>query len=385
MKFFPYVFKNLFRKRTRSILTLGSILVLLFAICIMGTLLATLSRDPSDGKGMYRLVVRHKVSLTNFIPEAYGEKIRQLGGIEEMSIWCWFGGKYIDYSAKNQFARFAVEPDRFLKVFDEARIIEGSAEDWISDRSGALVGDLLMEKYGWKLGQKVTLAGDIYPITVELTIRAVYTGPQNAALFFNWKYVEEALPRIKGRIGTFYIKADSPEAAARLPKEIDAMFENSDTPTKTETEKEFQNGFLSMLGNIKLILNGISIAILFVILLITANTIAMSARERVTEIAVLRTLGFRKGTILGMILGESFLLSIFGSLVGIVFFIGIFPVFKKALMSSQMSGFAAGMRLFPSVLAVGFAVAVFVGLVAGLFPAIRSAQRSIPDGLRQVG
>jgi putative ABC transport system permease protein len=385
MKFFPYVFKNLFRKKTRSILTLGSILVLLFAICIMGTLLATLSRDPSDGKGMYRLVVRHKVSLTNFIPEAYGEKIRQLGGIEEMSIWCWFGGKYIDYSAKNQFARFAVEPDRFLKVFDEARIIEGSAEDWISDRSGALVGDLLMEKYGWKLGQKVTLAGDIYPITVELTIRAVYTGPQNAALFFNWKYVEEALPRIKGRIGTFYIKADSPEAAARLPKEIDAMFENSDTPTKTETEKEFQNGFLSMLGNIKLILNGISIAILFVILLITANTIAMSARERVTEIAVLRTLGFRKGTILGMILGESFLLSIFGSLVGIVFFIGIFPVFKKALMSSQMSGFAAGMRLFPSVLAVGFAVAVFVGLVAGLFPAIRSAQRSIPDGLRQVG
>jgi putative ABC transport system permease protein len=385
MKFFPYVFKNLFRKKTRSILTLGSILVLLFAICIMGTLLATLSRDPSDGKGMYRLVVRHKVSLTNFIPEAYGEKIRQLGGIEEMSIWCWFGGKYIDYSAKNQFARFAVEPDRFLKVFDEARIIEGSAEDWISDRSGALVGDLLMEKYGWKLGQKVTLAGDIYPITVELTIRAVYTGPQNAALFFNWKYVEEALPRIKGRIGTFYIKADSPEAAARLPKEIDAMFENSDTPTKTETEKEFQNGFLSMLGNVKLILNGISIAILFVILLITANTIAMSARERVTEIAVLRTLGFRKGTILGMILGESFLLSIFGSLVGIVFFIGIFPVFKKALMSSQMSGFAAGMRLFPSVLAVGFAVAVFVGLVAGLFPAIRSAQRSIPDGLRQVG
>jgi putative ABC transport system permease protein len=385
MKFFPFVFKNLLRKKTRSILTLGSILVLLFAICIMGTLLATLSRDPSEGKGMYRLVVRHKVSLTNFIPEAYGEKIRQLGGIQEMSIWCWFGGKYIDYSAKNQFARFAVEPDRFLKVFDEAKIIKGSAEDWISDRSGALVGDLLMEKYGWRLGQKLTLQGDIYPIPVELTIRGVYTGPQNAALFFNWKYVEEALPRIKGRIGTFYIKADSPEAVARLPKEIDAMFENSDIPTKTETEKEFQNGFLSMLGNVKLILNGISLAILFVILLITANTIAMSARERVTEIAVLRTLGFQKGTILGMILGESFLLSIFGSLVGIVFFIGIFPIFKKALMSSQMAGFAAGMKLFPSVLVAGFAVAVLVGLFAGLVPAIRSAQRSIPDGLRQVG
>jgi putative ABC transport system permease protein len=385
MRFFPYVFKNLFRKKTRSILTLGSILVLLFAICIMGTLLATLGRDPTEGKGMYRLVVRHKVSLTNFIPEAYGEKIRQLGGIQDMSIWCWFGGKYVDYSAKNQFARFAVQPDQFLKVFDEAKVVEGSAEDWVSDRSGALVGDLLMQKYGWKLGQKITLVGDIYPITVELTIRAVYTGPQNAALFFNWKYVEEALPRVKGRIGTFYIKADSPEAAARLPKEIDAMFENSDIPTKTETEKEFQNGFISMLGNVKLILNGISLAILFVILLITANTIAMSARERVTEIAVLRTLGFGKGTILGMILGESLLLSVFGSLVGIVFFVAMFPGFKKGLMLTPMSGFAAGMRLFPSVLEVGFGIAVFVGLVSGIFPAVRSAQRSITDGLRQVG
>jgi putative ABC transport system permease protein len=385
MKFFPLVFKNLFRKKTRSLLTLGSILLPLFVICVMGTLFQTLSRDRSEGKGMYRLVVRHKVSLTNFIPEAYGEKIRQLGGIQDMTILCWFGGKYIDYSPKNQFARFAVQPENFLKVFDDASMVEGSAQDWFSDRAGAIVGTALVKKYGWRVGQKITLIGDIYPITVELTIRGIYTGPNDAGLYMNWKYIEEALPRIKGRIGTFYIKTDSKESVARLPKEIDALFENSPAPTKSETEKEFQNGFVSMLGNVKLMLTGICTAIVFVILLIAANTMAMAARERVTEIAVLRTLGFQKGTILGLILGESLLLSLIGGVFGVAFFVFMFPGFKAALMSTPMSGFAAGMRLFPSVLAAGFTIAVFVGLVAGIVPAIRSAQRSITDGLRQVG
>ena len=384
MKFFPYVFKSLFRKKTRSFLTLGSILLPLFVICLMGTLLRTLERQPS-GQGMFRLVTRHKVSLTNWIPEAYRARIQQLGGIEEMSVWCWFGGKYIDYSAKNQFARFGVEPEKLLKVFDEARIVEGSAADWFSDRAGAMVGTVLMKKYGWKLGQKVVLAGDIYPVTLELTIRAVYDADNASALFFNWAYVEEALPQVKGRIGTFYIRAKDGEAVARLPKEIDALFENTDAPTKTETEKEFQNGFVSMLGNVQLMLTGICAAIVFVILLIAANTMAMAARERVSEIAVLRTLGYPKGTILAMILGESLLLALLGGFLGVGLFILGFPGFRRALLNTPMAGFAAGMHLFPSVLAAGFGVAVFVGLVAGIVPAVRSAQRSITDGLRQVG
>jgi putative ABC transport system permease protein len=384
VRFFPYVFKSLFRKKTRSLLTLGSILLPLFVICVMGTLMRTLDRPPT-GAGMYRLVVRHKVSLTNWIPEAYRVRIQQLGGIEEMTVWCWFGGKYVDYSAKNQFARFGVEPAKLLRVFDEAKIVEGSAADWIGDRAGALVGTSLMKKYGWKVGQKVVLQGDIYPVTLELTIRAVYSAENDATLFFNWAYVEEALPQVKGRIGTFYVKAKDAEAVARLPKEIDALFENTDAPTKTETEKEFQNGFVSMLGNVKLMLTGICSAIVFVILLIAANTMAMAARERVNEIAVLRTLGYQKGTILGMILGESLLLALLGGVLGIGLFALGFPGFRAGLLNTPMAGFAAGMRLFPSVLVTGFAVAVFVGVVAGIVPAVRSAQRSITDGLRQVG
>ncbi|HMA29518.1 MAG TPA: ABC transporter permease, partial [Thermoanaerobaculia bacterium] len=181
------------------------------------------------------------------------------------------------------------------------------------------------------------------------------------------------------------IKAASLEAVQRLPKQIDAMFENSDRPTRTETEKEMQNGFVSMLGNVKLLVTSIGTIIVFVILLIAANTMAMTARERVTEIAVLRTLGFPKGTILGLILGESVLLSLIGGLLGVALFVGTFPGFRQWLLYSPLSGFAAGMHLFPEVVATGFAVAVLVGLLAGLVPAIRSAQRSIPDGLRQVG
>jgi len=385
VKFFPYVFKSLFRKKTRSLLTLGSILLPLFVICVMGTLLRTLDRQPS-GQGMFRLVTRHKVSLSNWIPEAYRARIQTLPGIEDMSVWCWFGGKYVDYSAKNQFARFGVEPEKLLKVFDEARVVEGSSANWLQDRAGAMVGDLLMKKYGWTLGQKVVLAGDIYPTTLELTIRAVYTSDagNNSALFFNWAYVEEALPRVKGRIGTFYIRAKGAEAVARLPKQIDEMFENTDAPTKTETEKEFQNGFVSMLGNVQLMLTGICSAIVFVILLIAANTMSMAARERVNEIAVLRTLGYQKGTILGMILAESLLLALLGGLLGLGLFTLGFPGFRAALMNTPMAGFAAGMKIFPSVLAAGFGVTLFVGLFAGIVPAVGAARRSITDGLRRV-
>ncbi|HEY3351459.1 MAG TPA: FtsX-like permease family protein [Thermoanaerobaculia bacterium] len=386
MKFFPYVFKSLFRKKTRSLLTLGSILLPLFVVCLFGTLIRTLDR-PATGTGMNRIVVRHKVSLSNWIPESYRGRIQQLGGIEEMSVWCWFGGKYVDYTPKNFFARFGVEPEKLLRVFDEARVVEGSARDWFADRSGAMVGTELVRRHGWKLGQKVVLQGDIYPVNLELTIRAIFDAPagSNAALFFNWAYVEEALPRVKGRIGTFYVRARDADAVGRLPKQIDEMFDNTDAPTKTETEKEFQNGFVQMLGNVKFMLNGISSAIVFVILLIAANTMAMAARERVGEIAVLRTLGYQKDTILALILAESLLLALLGGLLGLGLFALGFGGFKAALMNTPMAGFAAGMTVYPSVLAVGFGISVFIGLFAGIVPAAGAVRRSITDGLRRVG
>ena len=386
MKFFPFVFKNLFRKKTRSLLTVGSIVLPLLVICIMGTLLRTLESDPTGGKGMFRLIVRHKVSLTNWVLESYMPKIAQLPGVTDVVRMNWFGGAYIDQKPENMFARFSTsDAQTFLKVFDEAAVVQGSAKDWIDDRTGLLAGELLMKKYGWKLGQKVTLKGDIYPVNLELTVRASYKGPDETAVYFHHQYVEEALPRVKGFVGWFWIKAGSLAAVERLPKEIDTMFDNSSVPTRTETEKEMQNGFVSMLGNVKFMITGISTVIVFVILLIAGNTMAMTARERVTEIAVLRTLGYPKGTILALMLGESVLLALVGGTLGALLFVGLFPGFRQGLLYSPMGGFAAGMRLFPEIVGLAFAISVLVGILAGLVPAVRSAQRSITDGLRQVG
>jgi putative ABC transport system permease protein len=386
MKLLPLILKNVFRKKTRSILTIGSILLPLFVICIMGTMLKTLDADPSGGHGMYRLIVRHRVSLANWIPEAYEPKIRQLPGVVEVVKSQWFGGKYIDYSPKNIFSRFAVgNPEALLKVFDEVKVVQGSEAEWLADRNSCIVGAHLMKKYGWKLGQRVPLQGDIFPVHVEPVIKAVYAGPDETGLYMHYKMIEEALPNAKGWVGWYWIKADSPQAVERLPKVIDDMFENSDRPTRSETEKQFQNAFVSMLGNVKAFLTFLCVLIVGVILMIAANTMAMSARERVTEIAVFRTLGFGKGTILGMILAEAVVLSLFGGTFGVVLYTVIFPGFRQMVLNSPMGFYAAGMRLFPGVVATAFGVTVFVGILAGLVPAIRSAQRSIPDGLRQVG
>lgn len=385
MKFVPYVLKSLFRKKTRSVLTILSIVLPFFVICVLGTLLATLDADPSGGKGMYRLIVRHKVSLANFIPEAYRERIAQLPGVADVTILNWFGGTYKDNRPENMFARFGCEPDRLMRIFDEATIVAGSEAEWTSDRSGALVGERLMKRYGWKLGDRFALQGDIFPTRLELTIRAVYRGPDETGVYFDRKLIEEGVPWAKGQVGTYWIKAVSTEAVSQLPRQIDALFENASFPTKTETEKEFQNGFVSMLGNVKAVVTMISAAIALVILLISANTMAMAARERVVEIAVLRTLGFGKPLILTLILAESLLLSAAGAFVGLALFRLSFPVLKEGLLSSPMAGFAAGMQLFPGVLLTGIGITLLVGLVAGVVPAIRSARRSIPDGLRQVG
>jgi putative ABC transport system permease protein len=387
MKYLPLILKNLLRKKTRTALTVASIVLPLLVINLMGTFLQALDRpDPGATRGMFRTVTRHKVSLGNPLPIAYFEKIRQLTGVVAATKFTWFGGRYVDQSAKNFFPRFAVEPETFLKVFDDAKILQGSNEEWLADRTGAVVGENLVKKFGWKLGDKVVLVGDIFPVTLELTIRGIYQLPDGNAssVFFNRKYIEEAFPPVAGQVGTVWVKAADGPTAERLTREIDAMFENASAPTKTESEKAFQMGFVQMLGNVKLLINGIATMIVFVIFLIAANTMSMAARERVTEIAVLRALGFGKPAILGMILAESLFLALIGGGLGILLFVLAEPALKAGLMASPMSGFAASFGLFPEVLAMGLFITVSVGVVAGVVPALQSARRPIVDGLRRV-
>jgi putative ABC transport system permease protein len=257
----------------------------------------------------------------------------------------------------------------------------------MSDRAGALVGEDLMKKYGWKMGEQVVLVGDIYPVTLQLTIRAVYGVSYGGSdgLFFNRKYLEEALPSFEGVVGTIWTKCRDGEAANRLSNQIDQMFENSPYPTKTESEKAFQMGFVSMLGNVKLLITSLGVIIVLVIILIAANTMALSARERVREIAVLRTLGFTRRMILLLILGESLTMALIGGFLGLgMFVVGLKPL-KASLVNTPISGFASALMLFPEVLVVGFGVTVLVGLLSGIGPAIRASQRPITEGLRYLG
>jgi putative ABC transport system permease protein len=388
MKFLPLILKNAFRKKTRTLLTIGSIVLPLLVICLMGTFLKALEvPDPKTTHGSFRLVVRHRVSLTSGLPAAYVEKVRQLPGVEAVSNFNFFGGRYRDGGARNIFIRFAVDPETFLKVFDDAEIVEGSTRDWLQDRTGCIVGTNLATKYGWKLGDRVVLVGDIFPMTLELTIRALYRleNGTSASLFFDRRIIDERFPSFKGSVFTIWIKAKDAAASERLGPMIDALFENSPYPTKTETENAFRNGIVSMLGNVKLLMTSIGAIIIAVILLIAGNTMAMAARERITEIAVFRTLGFPKSTILALVLGESVLIALAGGAFGILLFVAAEPFLKRQLMLSPMSSIAATIRVYPEVLTLAFALAVGIGVLAGLVPAVRSASRSIVDGLRQVG
>ena len=388
MKFIPFIFKNVFRKKTRTILTIFSIILPLIVICLLGSFLEVLYQpNPAQSRGMFRLVTRHKVGLTNPIPVSYAEKIRQLDGVLAVTKFNWFGGTYIDESSRNFFARFAVEPDTFLEVFDDASLIDGSTADWLKDRAGCIVGKDLIVKYGWRIGDQISIVGNIYPVTLQLTIRGVYEVPEGGsdALFFNRKYLEEALPGFEGIVGTVWTKASDANAATKLVDKIDEMFENSPYPTKTETEKAFQMSFVSMLGNVKLLIGSMGVVIVLVITLIAANTIAISARERVREIAVLRTLGFSRTRILSLILGESIMMALFGGFLGLGIFVLSFNPLKVFLKSTPMGGLANGLFISYEIILIGFIVSVFVGLFAGIIPAIAASRRSIREGLRYTG
>jgi putative ABC transport system permease protein len=384
MRFVPLVLKNLLRKKTRSGLTVGSILLPFFVICLLGTFVAMLDADPSMGRGMFRIAVRHKVSFANVMPASHLEKIRQLPGVKAAMPFNWFGGRYVDFSAFHVFQRFAVDPAVFFDVFDASAVVQGSAEAWRADRSGLLVGETLMKKYGWTLGQQITLTGDIWPGVYTFTIRAVYQGQSEASVFFDQKIIDEALPKAAGLYTMIWLKATDAAAARDLIPRINALFENSPWPVRAETEKEFQNHYIALLGNVKFFFRSLTAVIATVVLLIAANTMAMSARERVTEVAVLRAIGFPRRILFGLLLGESAFLALFGSAAGLAIYVSLFPKMRSFILMSPVAGLAAAFRIYPDVLAGAFSVTVLVGILAGLVPAIRSVQRPIADGLRLV-
>ncbi len=319
------IWKNALRNRRRTALTISSIAVCIFLISTLQAVLANIYRvGQARGDAHLRVIVHRATGITQPLPISYRAKIATVRGVKAVIGTQWFGGQYID--ASNFFANFAVNTDQFEQVYDDYVIPPGELAAWKRDRTAALVGEKLMETYHWKLGQRITLKGTIFPsFNPELTIRAVYRDPQDPsqerALYFHYAYLNEAMQRVIGgldTIGAFAVKVDSTRDVQPVQEAIDAMFRNSAFETKTDTEQAFALGFVSMLGNVRFLLMAISAAVIFTILFVVGNTMAMSIRERTGEVAVLKTLGFRRRAILLLLAGESVSIALLGGVLGAV-------------------------------------------------------------------
>lgn len=378
-----FVTKNAFRNKRRSILTVLSITFSLLLLTLMMTIWHAFYLENGSSESAQRLVVRHKVSLTFALPGFYREKIRAIPGVAAVVPISWFGGIYKDNKPENFFAQFGTDPEEFFKVYRDFAMTAAEVASWQHDRQGVIVDDTLAKKYGWKLGDRIVLKGTIYPVDLELYIRGIFSSsPDNQSVYFNTKYLEESVGFFKGTAGTFGVLANSPSDVSKVAVAIDDTFHNSPQPTKSESEKAFGLEFVAMLGNVKAFILMICSAVVFTTLLVSANTIAMSIRERTREVAVLKTLGFTRQAVLALFVGESIAISLIGGLLGTALAYLAINAFKH---SPQAGGFFANFAVTPMTIGLSMLVAVVVGLLSALVPSYHASQVNIVDGLRHIG
>jgi putative ABC transport system permease protein len=376
-----FVGKNAFRNLRRTLLTAFSIGVSLLLLTLMMTVWRAFYIDQGPPQSALRLITRHKVSLTNVMPLAYESKIRQVPGVVALASMNWFGGKYKDDKPDNFFAQFYVEPENIVQVYSDWKIPEDQKQAWFKDRAGAAVGRQLADRLHFKVGDRVHLIGTIFT-DVDLTVRAIIDGPEvNDSMWFNRKYVDEGAPWMASRSGMYSMRVDSADDVPRVAHDIDSMFNNSPEPTKTETEKAFQLGFVAMMGNVKAFILGISGAVVFAILLVSGNTMAMSIRERIREVAVLKTLGFTRNRVLTLFVGEAVAVSVIGGAVGVFLASGMI----RGMAHSPMGGMFRTAYVNAPTALLAISVAALVGFVSAFLPAYRASNLNIAEGLRHLG
>lgn len=385
LRYLPLVAKNALRNKRRSILTICSIAA---SLCLLGVLLAMYHAfyfsDPPAAQAR-RLVTRNKVSLAVPMPIFYRQRIQQIPGVVTVGVSQWFGGVYKDErDQKNFFARFAAEPERLFTLYGEFRVPEPEKQAFIHDRTGCMLGKKLAERLNLKVGDRLTLVGDIFPGNYDFTVRAIYDADENnESMYFNLDYLFESLPAgRKDFAGTFTILADTVDDVPRIAKAIDEMFANSTAQTKTESERAFQLSFVSFLGNVKMFLLSICAAVTFTILLVSGNTMAMSVRERIREVGVLKTLGFTPRAIMGIIVSEAAFISLIGGAIGcglawlMCWVVRQAPAFLMELKT---------LTIVPPVAAACLFIALAIGVVSSMLPAWNASRTSILDALRYSG
>ena len=378
-----FVVRNTFRNKRRSLLTMLSISFSLLLLTLMMSIWRTFYIDVGAPDSAKRVITRDRVSLAFFLPAYYRDKIRSIPGVVAVVPMTWFGGRYKDDRPENFFAQIATDPDEYLKVASDKIVPPDQVLAWQRDRAGALVDVTLANKYGWKIGDKITLLGTIFEVNPELTIRGIYhrDPPQNS-LYFNAKYLEESVAWFKGQAGWYGTQLAQPGDVARVSSQIDDMFRNSPLRTKTESEKAFQLDFVATLGNVKAFILGICGAVVFAILLVSANTMAMSVRSRTREVAVLKTLGFTRQRVLSLFVFEAVALAVSGGVLGIFGAAGLIQLLTH---SSVAIGIPMDMKVTLPTVVLSLLVAATVGFLSGYVPAYGASRTNIVEGLRHIG
>ena len=373
------ILKNLIRNKRRTLLTAASVAVSLFLLSALAIVYTALGKPFEGLDTVPIMMVRRAAGIVFQLPASYQDRIKAVPGVVAVSKLSWFGGYWRDPA--NQFANFAVDADSVFQVQTGAAISPDQLEAFKRERTAAVAGKRLMDQFHWQIGDRITLLGSPYGFTPEVVLRGVFTGGPDDHFYFHWDYLNEAIGRAN-IVGMYWIRVAPPEAASRVARTIDQTFHNTDAETKTESLSAFLLGFVSMLGNVRGIILMVGSAVTFAILLIVANTMAMSIRERYAEAAIMRTVGFRKSHILGLFVGESLVLSIAGAIFGV----GGAKLFFDALGLRRISQFvAADMRMRPGTLLFFGALTVVMALAAAGWPAYRAARLQIAEALRNTG
>ena len=392
MKYLPFVLKHLRRNWVRTGSTVLALALCIFLLCTLESILTAVSWSLKSASAT-RIVVRHQVSLAFELPLKYEQEIATIPGVKSVARESWSGGMYKG-DFKYFFPNLAVEAETFLPMYPEYQLPDDQKKAFMEDMRGCIVGRKTAEKYGWKVGDTFQLESFIPPYRIghpfEFVIRGIYDadmqknpGTDLTVMYFHHKYLYESTGR-RVNTGLYVVQIDDPNKAGEISKKIDTMFENSDVQTRTETEAAFRAGFVAMAGNLALLLRGIGLAVTFTILLVTANTMSMAVRERRNEIAVLKTLGFPSGLVMGLILSEAIALAAIGGVVGVLMSRGAINALPGLpFIGDAVRGFP-DFGLQPRIVALGLSGAVVLGLLAGLVPALLAYRAKITDMLRQV-
>ena len=383
MKFRGLIFANLFRKKIRLILTVGSFAVALFLFSFLAVVKGAFGRG-ADIAGADRLITINRTSIIQPLPLNYRDKIMRIPGVVAITHNNWFGGVYQDEN--NFFPQFAIDPQNQRIVLPELKVPDDQWANFVKDRQGAIAGAKTAARFGWKIGDKIPIKTTIFggANTWEFNLDGIYhsekAGGDESQFWFQWDAFEEGVPKtFKDRVGWYVFKIQNPDDAPRIAKAVDDLFSNSDFETKTETESAFAAGWVKQFGNIEFLILSIGGVVFFTLLLVTGNTMAISVRERFGELGTLKAIGFSDRKILFFVLAESLLISLIGGLIGLGLAMGAIPV-----LASALNGLLPELILSPAILSVGLGTALLVGLVSGLLPGIGAMRMRVVNALRRV-